>query len=166
MLRELYTDRWENMKIQRSRYVIIVNIICLVLLIGTAMYLVAFWKHIPDKIPGHYNAAGEIDRYGSKSELIFIPLVGFILYAGITFLEKFPQAWNTGVKITEDNKASVYSTLKNMIVTIKLIMVLNFTFLTFNTLKGYDLPGWYLPVIMLAVFGEIIYFCVRLNKLK
>lgn len=33
------------------------------------VYLVFVWKHLPEMVPMHWNASGEIDRYGSKNEL-------------------------------------------------------------------------------------------------
>lgn len=46
-----------------------------IMLIGTLMYLIIGWSSFPDQIPAHYNAAGEIDRYGSKWEIVFIEAV-------------------------------------------------------------------------------------------
>jgi uncharacterized membrane protein len=41
-----------------------------------AIYLLIIWNNIPDIVPMHYDLEGNIDRYGSKKELIF--LVGVI----------------------------------------------------------------------------------------
>ena len=39
------------------------------------LYLAYIWNQLPDKVPVHRNAKGEIDRYGDKLELILIPLL-------------------------------------------------------------------------------------------
>lgn len=39
------------------------------------MYLAYIWNQLPEKVPVHWNAKGEIDRYGEKAELILIPLL-------------------------------------------------------------------------------------------
>jgi len=39
------------------------------------LYLGYSWKDLPDQVPLHWNLNGEIDRWGNKSELIFIPLL-------------------------------------------------------------------------------------------
>ncbi len=36
------------------------------------IYLAYIWNELPAKVPMHWNINGEIDRYGSKSELILI----------------------------------------------------------------------------------------------
>lgn len=116
-----------------SKYDFAVNIICILLFLGVAIYLGVTWQDIPDKIPGHYNAAGVVDRWGSKGELLVLPNVALILYIGMTVLEFFPQAWNTGVTITPENQDRVYRVLKNMVGTMKLLLTGIFTFITINS---------------------------------
>lgn len=65
-----------NKKIQIKHTITdrILEALSLMLTIGTTLYLAAGWDSFPDRIPAHYNAAGEIDRWGTKGE-IFIGLV-------------------------------------------------------------------------------------------
>ena len=44
-------------------------------------YLIYIWNRLPEKIPMHWNGAGEIDRYGDKKEL----LVMLFMLVGITY---------------------------------------------------------------------------------
>lgn len=143
-----------------------VDLICLILLIGVLIYLFLNWNSIPDKIPGHFNAMGEIDRMGSKKELLVIPLISWLMYLGMTVLEKFPQVWNTGVTVTEENKERVYRVLKNMLCTMKLIVVANFVYITINSSQGKSLPVLYLPVFLTLTFGSVIFFIIKLVRVK
>lgn len=54
------------MKIKNSAADIIMEVLGLIMLIGTPLYLFISWPSIPDKLPMHYNFAGEIDRWGGK----------------------------------------------------------------------------------------------------
>ncbi len=45
----------------------------LTLYIGSILFLAYLWKDLPDKVPAHYNFAGEVDRWGSKWELWIFP---------------------------------------------------------------------------------------------
>jgi uncharacterized membrane protein len=105
------------MKLKKNKFNIFVEIVCLILLIGVLIFLFLNWNSIPDRIPGHYNAMGEIDRIGSKKELLVLPIIGWLMYLGMTVVEKYPQIWNTGVTVTEENKERVYRVLKNMLST-------------------------------------------------
>lgn len=154
------------MQIKRSKYHIVANLICLILLLGIIIYLGINWNNIPDKIPGHYNSMGVVDRWGNKGELLILPIVGWITYLGMTTLEQFPQAWNTGVTVTAENKERVYLILKNMLVTVKLLVVINFVYLTITSALGKNLPIWFLPVFLILMFGSIIFFTIKLVRSK
>jgi uncharacterized membrane protein len=46
------------------------------------VYLTFIWNRLPEKVPMHWNGAGEIDRYGDKKELVFT----LFMLVGITYL--------------------------------------------------------------------------------
>ncbi|MPN18614.1 hypothetical protein SDC9_165975 [bioreactor metagenome] len=87
-----------------------------------------------------------------------------MLYGFITLVERYPQAWNTGVTVTEENHARVYRILKNMIAVIKMLMLAVFASITVLSSLALRLPIWYLGVFLLAVFGSIAFFLVQLRK--
>jgi len=39
------------------------------------IYLMSIWSQLPLKVPMHWNAQGEIDRYGSRKELLILSIV-------------------------------------------------------------------------------------------
>jgi uncharacterized membrane protein len=45
------------------------------------VYLIYIWNRLPEKVPMHWNGAGEIDRYGDKKELV----VTLFMLVGITY---------------------------------------------------------------------------------
>ena len=53
-----------------SRSQRILELLCLVLLAGMFLALLAGWGSIPEQIPGHYNGEGVIDRWTGKWELL------------------------------------------------------------------------------------------------
>lgn len=154
------------MKSKKNAYGIFAEIVCLLLLVGIWIYLFLNWDHIPDQIPGHYNAAGEIDRMGRKGELLVLPIISWLMYLGMTAVGFFPQFWNTGVAVTEENRERVYRVLKNMMSTLKLIVVAVFVYLTINSSKSVSLPVLFLPVFLILMFGSIIFFIVKLVKVS
>ena len=154
------------MKIKKSKFDIIIEAYCLLCLVGLLIFLIIDWKYIPNEIPGHYNAMGEIDRITSKGSLLVLPIIAWIMYIGMTVIEKYPQVWNTGVSVTEENKDRVYRTLKNMMGTIKLLLIAVFTYLTVNSAMAKPLPAMFLPVFLTLMFGSLIFFIVKLVKAK
>ena len=154
------------MKIKNSLADIIMEVLGLVMLIGTPLYLAIRWPSIPDKLPMHYNFAGEIDRWGGKGEILFLVVMVWILYLMISLVEHFPSVWNTGVQVTLENRMRVYRTLKYMVKTLKLAMTLVFTFLIFNTVAGTPLPGWFTVVHMILIIGDLAFWLIRLYRVR
>lgn len=154
------------MKIKNSLADIIMEVLGLVMLIGTPLYLVIRWPSIPDKLPMHYNFAGEIDRWGGKGEILFLVVMVWILYLMISLVEHFPSVWNTGVQVTLENRMRVYRTLKYMVKTLKLAMTLVFTFLIFNTVAGIPLPEWFTVVYVLLIIGDLAFWLIRLYRVR
>ena len=64
---------------------ILKNLIWLVIAVP-AIYLLAIWETIPQTVPLHYNLKGEIDRLGSKNELIILVAVIMAVNIGVYFL--------------------------------------------------------------------------------
>lgn len=68
--------------------------------------------------------------------------------------------------MTEENKERVYRILKDLLGTVKLEMAGVFSFLTIYSVNGKNLPGFFLPVFLVVVFGSLIYHIIRLVKAK
>lgn len=154
------------MRVKRNKYDIIVELICLIALIGTSVYLGINWNRIPEEVPMHYNVMGDINRWGQKGELLFLFFLTWIMYIGLTVIGRFPGIWNTGVTVTKENKERVYRILKSMLGTIKLLTVIIFVFLMINAIMTKELPAWFTPVSLVLVFGSIIFSVIKVVKAK
>ena len=64
-----------------KKWYIITGVLCLLTLATTAVFLVL----MPDRVPMHYNLAGEMDRMGSKYENLLFPGVSLVM-AGVFVL--------------------------------------------------------------------------------
>lgn len=154
------------MKMQSNKIDKLLEILCLVMLVGLTLYLVIGWDSLPDRIPAHYDWEGNIDRWGSKGELLITPIMSWLLYLMITGFEQIPEKWNTGVQVTEENKVRVYRVLRYMLKSLKFIMVADFTYLTVNSIMGRPLSGWFTVIVLGVVFGDLIFWLVKLARVK
>lgn len=107
--------------------------------------------HSPASIPVHFNVSGQADGYGSKKMLWILPIIGTIIYWGLTKLNKYPHIFNYPIPITEDNARRQYtiatrnlSILKVSIVLVFLLVIL-FSYLTSKGISD-GLPTWLLPL--------------------
>ena len=154
------------MRLRNNIFDIIINILCVAQLVGIAIYLIVVWNSLPDQIPGHFNAAGEVNRWDNKGFLIIMPVINWMMFAGLVLVERFPHLWNVGVTVTEVNKFRVYRVTKSLLGAIKLIVVTAFTFITIIQSLAQGLPLWFLPVFISLLIATIVIFTIRLLKAR
>ncbi|WP_404407287.1 DUF1648 domain-containing protein [Jeotgalibacillus malaysiensis] len=147
------------------------SLISLILLIAASIYLALSWNDLSDVIPIHFNAAGEADGYGGKWSAIMLPVIGFVMWGGLTALERVPHTYNYLGKITEENAEKQYLNGVLMMNVIKNLCVLLFAYITYElTLIGTggnaNLTAGVMPVFLTLLFVSMGWFIYRSIKLS
>jgi uncharacterized membrane protein len=159
-----------KIKIKRTTADWVTDFIAFSLLVILIAIPIIYSGSLPEKIPTHFNAAGEIDDYGSKSTLWMLPVMGFIMYIGMTILEGFPHIYNYPVEITEENAPIQYRLATRLMRILKTVILFIFSFISYKTIdaamgKAGGLGKAFLPVFLLITFGTIaIYLARSLNN--
>lgn len=83
--------------------------------LGSIILLIAVWGSLPEKVPAHYNALGEVDRWGSKWELFILPGIGLLILLFMQFLEKHPEIHNHPKRLNETNAEQFYLLSRKLI---------------------------------------------------
>jgi uncharacterized membrane protein len=151
-------------KLPSTRFHKVVEMITLVILMTMIISPMVLWRTLPSKLPMHYNALGEIDRWGSKLELVIMPVIGLLMYGFMTLVSAFPSAWNMPVTITRENRSRVYQCTKSMLVLMKLEVIVLFAYLEYVIMNQQELAGSFLGVVLITVFGTILFFFIRIYK--
>ena len=152
-------------KVSYTKAQMVGEILCLAVLLFTALGLWLRWPGIPGRIPTHYGFSGEADAWGSKDSLWILWLVQAGLYLLLTVVTFFPKVWNTPVPVTEANRNFVYSTTLSMLIVMKLVIVCVFFYLV--VIAGgqeKSLGGWFFPVVLIGIFGPLVYFCRKCSR--
>lgn len=152
------------MKQKHTKLQMVLEIAAILLILGIIAFLLFRWPSIPEQIAGHYNAAGQVDRWGDKGEILVLPIVAIALYGLLTAVSFFPFLWNVPTAITKDNKAGVYRRMKTMLIVLKVEMLAIFLFITVNSSMARPLPGWFFPVFLVLVFGSVIFSVIDICK--
>jgi len=153
-----------TMELKYTKFQIALETIGLLLLVGMIILIYTRWNQIPQQIPMHYNAIGEIDNWGSKEDILFLPVVSILLYAFLTALSFFPQIQNIPILITDENKESVYHNIKNLYIFLKIeIVMLLFLFVYYITIAQ-PLPIAVIPIFIIILLGTSIFFIVRIIR--
>lgn len=120
----------------------------LVMLWGAALH---GYFTLPAVIPTHFDGAGRPDNFGPKAMIFLLPLLGTLLYAGLTLLNRYPHTFNYPVPVTPANAARLYAlgtrtvrALKASVLAIFLVIVM-FTHLTASG-QAAGLPWWFFPL--------------------
>lgn len=80
------------------------------LALATMLAVLVFnWSVLPDQVPAHFGANGEVDRWGSKWELLILPALTIGMHFFMLVLEKFPQTHNYPERFNEQNAAAFYT---------------------------------------------------------
>jgi uncharacterized membrane protein len=129
------------------------------------------YSSLPDTIPTHFNAAGEADGFERKASIVGLPVIATLLYIGLTLLNRVPHIFNFPTPVTEDNALKQYTNATRMIRYLKLILVLVFAGISFQTIQQANgeaagLGVWFLPVTLGAIFLPLLYFVINSIKEK
>lgn len=122
-------------------------------------------------MPAHFNLAGEVDRWGSKWELIILPIIGGITLIIMQFLEKHPEVHNYPSRLNESNAPQFYlrsrkmlNQVKNMCSLIFAVIILESVTIALKWSKGFGV--WFLPVLIIAVFIPLVIGLIQQRKIK
>lgn len=135
----------------------IITLIFVVMLIGLPAF---YYGDLPNQVPSHYNASGEVDNYSGKSSILVLPVIGLFLYVGLTFLNRFPHIFNYPKEITDDNAESQYRMATKLIRVLRMVTIASFLYINWSTLQNaMNLQsglGNYFMLITLSVIGLIL----------
>jgi uncharacterized membrane protein len=124
------------------------------------------YRNLPDTIPSHFNVAGQADGFGPKTSIFILPVLGTILFIGLTILNRFPQVFNYPVKLTPENVANQYMMATRLIRYLKLAILAIFAIILW--LSSYaaihqtnSIGIWLLPTMMIMIFVPIGYYIYK-----
>jgi uncharacterized membrane protein len=158
-----------KIKIKLTRLDIYLEIMSAVFLIVYFLILCLSWTKLPDIIPTHFDFAGKINGYGSKGTLFILMPVVVGLYILFTILVKFPHIYNYAVDITEENAERQYRLAVRLMRVMKMVIIAVFTYIQYAIVSSAaankpKLGGWFLPVVLIAVFLPLICYLFKSMK--
>ena len=140
--------------------------LALVLLLVIPIY---YYPELPDRIPKHYDAVGQVTAYGGKGTLWIVPIMGLITYSALFFINKVPHIFNYPTEITPENAERQYRMATRMIRTLNVIIVCTFLYSSYGTIQNamglhVGLGKGFMPFFLIALFGTIVVYLVKAFK--
>jgi hypothetical protein len=160
-----------NTRIKRTPYEWILEALSIVGIIW-AFYPMLYYGDLSGvTIPVHYSISGEIDGWGKRDALWYLPSIALAFYIGLSVLERYPKLLNYPVKVTSDNIDMLHEIGVRLLRNLKFIVILIFAFInnagyTVALGKSTGIDARIMVLLTVAMFIPLIYFGIKMIKLK
>lgn len=140
-----------------------ISLMCVVLLIFATIGGIAY---LPDRIPIHWNLAGEADGYGGKMTILLIPVMSVLFYIGFAYIVKRPHTFNYLQKLTPENYKEQYLNARKLLRIVHIISQIIFVIIVGFMLRGafgeeQDIPSWFIIVMLFTMIVISIIYAYR-----
>ncbi len=97
-----------------------------------AVWFIPIWaiaSGLPKQIPLHFDLGGHVNRWGSSSELFFLPTIGLLVFCLLSVVVRFPASFSYPVEVTPANRARLQELAVSMINWLKVEMLAMFAWI-------------------------------------
>jgi len=124
---------------------------------------------LPGRIPTHFNLAGKPDGWGTPQMLLVLPIVAAVLYILITWVSRYPSAFNYPVRVTPANRARLEKLALGMTAWLKAETLCLFAWIQSATIESVrrgrgELPVALMPAALAVIFGTIGWHIVAMRR--
>ncbi len=141
----------------------------LIALVGLALglFLIGYyWSILPDRVPSHYDLAGNVDHWASKSSLLLLPLISLIVFLGIHIAGHYPKIFNYPWKFAPQSLPRQQELAQIFLSSLKMEIVWLFSLLEYQTIrialgKEKALGPGYMIIFIVIIFGTAAIYFVK-----
>lgn len=158
-----------KMNIAKPGMAKVFDILIIALFAACLLYLFLQWNQLPEQIPAHFGANGEVDRFGSKFELLLLPAIAVAMWIGLWFLEKYPHVYNY-INLKPENVETQYrygvifmNVVKNISTLLFIFIMWQMTDIALGQTESLNMPIFI--GIMVLLFSSMGYYLYRVMKL-
>ena len=144
-----------RLDLSRSPIEIIIEAIAFLGLIGTIVLIAVWWGNLPDRIPHHFDFAGQPDAWGGKWVLVIMAAIPVVLYGMLSAFGRIPHRFNYLWPITDENAPRQYRIALSLLLILKTEVVYLFGFLTLMIIECRGLGRGFLPVVIAMLLVTI-----------
>lgn len=117
-------------------------------------------ERLPDRVPIHFDAAGNANRWGSPAVLLLLPSIAIGVYLLLTVISLFPGSFRYSFTVTEVNRERLQGLTLSLLTWIKVEMLGLFAWLQREILNAAregqaHISSWLVPLFLVIVFGTV-----------
>ena len=144
----------------------LVGLAALVWLTYSALYGL---NRLPDRVPTHFDAAGNPTGWGSPHGMIFMPVTAGALYLLMSVAARFPLAFHYPVRVTDRILPRLQAVTLNMLAWVKaelvwLFVVLQWVFIRTARAGEGHLFRVILPGVLVVILSTVGWYIVALLR--
>ena len=137
---------------------IVLEVLSLLILLGTIAFLVVNWKNIPAQVPNRWNAGGEVTEWLDKWVLLTYPMIMAVAFVSL-FFAKTMQLRSLGKTVRIPAPELLFPAMK-------LVLLAGFSYITVCSALIRPLGVWFFPVFLVLLFAPmLVFFIVIFPKL-
>lgn len=158
-----------KLKLKKTDYALeIIGLVGIFSLIALPIYF--FNQLPPDHIPKHFNSLGQADLFGSRGLLWLLPIIGVILYTGMTLMNRYSFAFDYPPQsMTHEHAEKMYDIGKRTVRLLKVIIILSLAFLNYKLIaigmnQTKEIGEFFMPLVLIILFvflGVMIYKMIK-----
>jgi uncharacterized membrane protein len=141
----------------------------LALLVWVTWSALAGPGRLPDRIPTHFDVAGNPNGWGSPAMLLLLPVVAVAIYLVMTVVSRFPSSFNCPVRVTEENRVRLQQQTLDMLAWLKAELACLFAWMQWSIIQliqnGHGrLSPVLMPGFLIVIFGTIGWYFVAMVR--
>lgn len=122
-------------------------------LLASALFVALRWRAMPERIPTHYDASGQIDAWGARSTVLLFPVIGLVVYGLMQFIS-FVISNMKDMGVVRPMLA-----METMCRALALLIALTFAYMTVCTALSAPLGRWFLWTSV-GLMGVVMAACI------
>ena len=131
---------------------IVLEALSLLIVLGTIIFLIVYWKHIPDQVPMRFDGKGQIESWSAKPSLLALPVLSAVVYVSLFF--------GKTMRFRSLGKAVRVPVPELMFPAMKLPLLAGISYVTVCAALVRPLGVWFFPVFLVLVLAPMAVFCV------
>ncbi len=152
----------------------IIDILISIVVIGITVFLIVYWKHIPEQVPKHWNAAGEIDAYADSGINMMLLIMMYFFYAGHQLTKLLPiLGWKENFfgkeaaqKASAELEYKAFNTLMLMLWVCDLLFQAVMAYIIICGIFVVNLGKWFLPATFILLTMDFFWFGIEMVRIK
>lgn len=140
------------------------NILSLLIIGATTIYLILNFATLPKEIPVHFNFRGDIDNWAPKGSIFILWGIGILIYILNTRTQLIPHKFNYIVEITEVNAEKQYQLGVRMMTILNLELMMIIAYLHWAIIENVQLNTYIMIIFLIAMFSTFTVYLVISRK--